>query len=295
MNFLKKTLNMQRVLNLFLIILCALVLLPFLMLVSISLSNEKDIMDFGYSLVPKQFDLSAYKWIFKESAGILQAYKITAVFSFVYMVLSTGLMTMLAYALSRRIFKARNKVSFALFFTQLFSGGLVPTYLLITKYLHLDDTIWVYILPGLVSPWYVFMLRTSLADVPEELHEAARIDGCKEFFIFAGIYVPLIKPAIATVMLMSFLAKWNDWNTALLYISDQKLVSLQYYLQRIMENIKFLQSSESGISSMINTADIPSETVRMAMAVCVAGPALFIFPFFQKYFVKGLTVGGVKG
>ena len=291
----RKFFSFQTVLNVFLALLCVAVILPFIMLLSVSLSNEKDILEFGYSLIPRSFELTAFKWIFKESSGILRAYGVTALFSTVYMVLSTFLMSLIAYPLSRPRFRARNKVSFILFFTMLFSGGLVPSYLLITQYLHLDDTIWVYILPAMISPWFVFMLRTSMAGIPNELHEAALVDGYGEFSIFFRIIIPLSKPTLATVALMQFLNKWNDWNTSLLYINNQNLISLQYYLQRIMENIKFLQNAESGAAALLNTADVPSETVRMAMAVCVAGPALFVFPFFQKYFVKGMTVGGVKG
>ncbi len=178
----------------------------------------------------------------------------------------------------------------------LFSGGLVPTYILLTQYLHLNDTIWVYILPSLINPWYIFMIRTFFAGIPEEIVESAVLDGASEYKILAVMILPLSKPVLATVALFIFLGKWNCWYEAMLYINDDKLVSLQYLLQRVMNNIKLLQdSSVSNMSNLLSAEEIPSETVRMATAVLVAGPALFVFPFFQKYFVKGLTVGSVKG
>ena len=283
------------VLNLVLIVLCICVVLPFIMIVAISLSNEKDIIEFGYSIIPKNFDLSAYQYVFQNSGSILNAYKVTFIFSALSMVLSTFLMALISYPLSRRDFRQRNAVSFMLFFTMLFNGGLVPTYLLITQYLHLDDTIWVYILPSMISPWYVFMLRTSIAGIPEEVVEAATIDGSGEYGIFFKIILPLSKPVLATVGLMIFLVKWNDWYVSMLYINDQNLVSLQYFLQRIMQNINLIKNADAGMAGMLNASEIPTETVRMAMAVVVAGPALFVFPFFQKYFVKGMTVGSGKG
>ena len=213
------------------------------------------------------------------------------------MVLAVLFMAMLAYPLSKRDFKGKKTISFYVYFTMLFSGGLVPTYILITEYLHLDDTLWVYILPGLISPWYVFMMRTFFQDIPYEISESACIDGAGEYTIFFRMILPLSKPVLATVALFTFLAKWSDWYTAMLYINDDNLISLQYLLQRMMENITLLTtiSDSGGLAMTLSDVEIPSETVRMAMAVIVAGPALLIFPFFQKYFVKGLTIGSVKG
>lgn len=291
----KKKVLVQGVLNALLIVLSLLVLYPFLLVLAVSLSNEKDIIREGYSLIPKTVDISAYKYVFSNPGAILNAYKITAVFSAVYMVLSVFLMACLGYFLSKRDIKGKRAISLIVYFTTLFSGGLVPTYILNTQYLHLDDTIWIYILPGLISPWYVFMIRTFFQDIPYELTEAAYLDGADEYMIFFRIILPLSKPVIAAVALFMFLAKWNDWYTAMLYISKDELVSLQYFLQRIMENIRVLQENSMNMSFDISVEDIPSETARMAMAIVVAGPALLIFPFFQKYFVKGLTVGSVKG
>lgn len=287
--------NKQLGLNLIFIGICALILYPLLMVISISISNEADIAQYGYQLIPEKIDFSAYQYVFKNPTKIINAYKVTAFFSVCAMVLSVLMMSMVAYPLSSKRFKARRKVNFYLYFTMLFSGGLVPTYILITRYMHLDDSIWVYILPTLISPWYVFMMRTFFSDLPEEMFDAVKIDGGSQYTAFFRFVLPLSKPVLATIALFMFLNKWNDWNTSMLYINDSKLYSLQFLLQDIMENIALLQSGTLDTSSLLKTEDIPSETVRMAMAMVVAGPALVIFPFFQKYFVKGLTVGSVKG
>ena len=291
----KKDRKIQLFLNIILIILSSLIVIPFLILLGISFSSEKDIVEYGYRLFPKHFDLSAYRYIFKNPDSIFQAYKVTAIFSVVATLLSVLLMSMIAYPLSKRNLKGKRAISFYLYFTMLFSGGLVPSYILITQYFHLGDTIWVYILPGLISPWYIFMIRTFLQDLPYEITESMYIDGADEYMIFIKLVLPLSKPVLATVALMMFLAKWNDWQISLLYINDPKLVSIQYLLQKIMSDIKLLQDSSMNLSGISGTVKIPTETVRMAMAVVVAGPALIVFPFFQKYFVKGLTVGSVKG
>lgn len=286
----------QKILVLLLIILCLSIVLPFVLLVSISLSKEIDLARFGYSLIPKTFDLSAYRYVFKNPESILRAYGVTFTFSFLTMALGLLLMSLLAYPLSRKNFKGRNVVSFLMFFTMLFSGGLVPSYILITRYLHLDNTIWVYILPSLVSSWNVFMIRAFFQAQPTEIVESAYLDGASEVRILFQIMMPVSKPVLATVALTTFLSQWNNWYTAMLYIDNEKLISLQYLLQRIMENINLLKTMQGqAVPGGEMSMEIPSETVRMAMAVVVAGPALFVFPFFQKYFVKGLTVGSVKG
>lgn len=275
---------------------CVLILVPFIMIVSVSLSREQDISNFGYKILPMNVDFSAYKYLFKNPQSIINAYKVTFIFSVVSMVLSLLLMSLIAYPLTRKEMRGRSGISFYLYFTMLFSGGLVPTYILLTQYLHLNDTIWVYILPSLINPWYIFMIRTFFAGIPEEIVESAVLDGASEYKILFIMILPLSKPVLATVALFVFLAKWNCWYEAMLYINDDSLVSLQYLLQRVMNNIKLLQDSTmNNMANLMSAEEIPSETVRMATAVLVAGPALVVFPFFQKYFVKGLTVGPVKG
>lgn len=276
------------------VVLSVLVIIPLIILISTSISSEKDIADFGYRLIPKSIDFTAYRYIMKNPTQILNAYKTTFIFSISSMVLGLLLMSMVAYALARRDFKARRFVSFFLYFTTMFGGGLVPSYILITQYLHLQDTIWVYIIPSLIAPFNIFMIRTNFQALPIELTESALIDGAGEYTIFFKIIMPLSKPVLATVALFTFLGKWNDWMTSMLYINNRDdLISLQYLLQRLMQNIELLK--DENISSYTQTMEIPSETVRMAMAVVAAGPVLVVFPFFQKYFTRGMTVGSVKG
>ena len=292
----KKTKNIrgQLLLNLFFIIFSMAIVLPFVILVSISLSNEGDIVEYGYSILPKHIDFAAYKYVFKNSKSILNGYKVTIFYSVIATVLSVLIQSMCAYPLSKRKLRGKKGISFYLYFTMLFGGGMVPTYILITQYLHLGDTIWVYIIPSLVSPWNVFMMRTFFSGLPYEIFESMKVDGASEYNIFFKTVLPLSKPVLATIALLTFLGKWGDWNTSMLYINNESLYSLQYLLQRILQNMNLLKQMQ-GFSQATSAVEIPSETVRMAMAVIVAGPALVIFPFFQKYFVKGLTVGAVKG
>ena len=280
--------------HIILIILCFCVIAPFVILVSASFSDEKSLALQGYGLLPRNPSLDAYKFVFKNPKIILDAYVVTIIASVLYTLLATFLMACVAFPLTKNDMVGKNKLNFFIYFTQLFGGGLIPTYILITQYLHLQDTLWVYILPHLISPWYVFMMRTFFKGIPGEISESAYIDGANEYTIFFRIIIPLSKPVIATVALMMFLGKWNDWMTSMLYIEKDSLKSLQYQLQEIMKNIQLLQNAEVD-TGMLDASEIPGETSRMAMAVVAAGPALCIFPFFQKYFVKGLTVGSVKG
>ena len=290
----KKNLAGQILICVFFAALCFLIVFPFWLLVSASLSDSAVLAVKGYQVWPSPVDFSSYAYVFKNPDRILRAYGVTASFSVICMVMSVVLMSMVAYTLSRENLRGRGAINFYLYFTMLFNGGLVPTYIIVAKILHLNNTLWVYILPNLINPWYVFMIRTFFRGIPGEIVESATIDGASEYRIFAQMILPLSKPVLATVSLFVFLNSWNDWNTALIYITNEKLYSLQYLLQSIMENINQLKQNQMA-ASMSNMKDIPAETVRMAMAIVAAGPALLVFPFFQKYFVKGLTVGSVKG
>lgn len=284
-------------LNIAFIILCALVIYPLLMVVAVSLSSEADVAKYGYLLIPKKIDLAAYQFVFKNPQRVIDAYKVTIIFSIANTFLSVLAGSMAAFSLTTKAFKQRRFVNFYFYFTTLFGGGMVPHYILNTRYLHLDNTIWIYIIPSIISVWHIFMMRANFKELPEEMFEAVKIDGGSQYTIFFKFVLPLSKPVLATVALITFLSKWNDWSTSMLYTSNSRLFSLQYLLQDIMENINFLQNSAmmgSG-AGMLSLEAVPTETVRMAMAIVVAGPALVIFPFFQKYFVKGLTVGSVKG
>jgi len=291
----KKGISGQVILNIFFIVLSLAYIIPFLLLISISLSSDQAIKDFGYTILPKTIDLSAYRMIFKSPDTILTAYKVTIIFSLATMVLSVLIMMMAAYPLSRNNCVFKKPLSFYIFFTMIFSGGMIPSYIINSKYLHLNDTMWIYILPSLVSAWNVIIIRTFFQGLPNGLVEAAKIDGAGEAYIFAKIIVPLSKPVIATICFLTLLAKWNDWNTSLIYIRNEKLYSLQYLLQRILREVEFVKNSVSQGNNLLNVADLPTESVRYAMALIAAGPMLVMFPFFQKYFARGLTVGAIKG
>lgn len=291
----KKEKLMQFLLTFFLSLLAVAIVVPFLLIVSVSFSNEKEVLLYGYKLIPKSIDFTAYRYVLSNPRQILRAYEVTIIFACAATFLTTLFNALLAYPLSRRDLAGRKYINLMLFITMLFSGGLVPTYLLITKYLHLNDTIWVYIIPSMVGVWHVFMMRTFFSQLPDGIIEAAIIDGASQYRIFFTIVIPLSKPVIATVAVLTFLGKWNSWYESLLYISDSSLVSLQYFLQKMMRDIQLVKEMADKGMSMMPFETVPSETARMAMAVLVSGPVLFVFPFFQKYFVKGLTVGGVKG
>ena len=286
----------QVFLNLGLLILSCFVIVPFLLVVSISFSRESDINLYGYRLIPMNFDLSAYQYIFRNVDAIFQAYRVTLTFSIATMVLGTFLMALLAYPLSLRYFRGKSVISFYIFFTMLFSGGLMPSYIINTRYLGLNDSIWIYILPALINPFLVFMMRTFFTQIPEEIRESAIIDGASEYRFFFTILIPLAKPVVAAVALFTFLGRWNEWFTSMIYIDNRDLDSLQYLLRRILDNARILQDTAVRMRGVqIVPGRIPTETIQMAMAVVTAGPALLVFPFFQRYFVKGLTVGSIKG
>lgn len=270
-------------------------IIPIIAVLSISLSNETDILRHGYSLIPKKISLTAYQYIFKVPKHILQAYLISLSATGVGTLLSLFVIALLAYPLSRRDFKYRNLLAFYIFFTMLFNGGLVPWYILIVRYLHLKDNWWVLVLPYLVQPWFVLLLKTFFQQIPISIIESAKLDGASEVRIFFTIVVPLSKPALAAIGLFILLQYWNDWWLPLLYIESENLVPLQYMLHRMMANIQFLTQQLRTTQMTIDISKLPNESARMAMCILAAGPMLFIFPFFQKYFVKGLTVGAIKG
>jgi len=285
----------QILLTILLAVLAIGIIIPFLLILGVSFSNEEDIILNGYKLIPERFDLSGYRYVLQNPAQILQAYKITIIFTVVGTAITVFFTALMAYPLSRKDMVGRNIINTMLLITMLFSGGLVPTYILNTRYLHLNNTIWIYIIPGMISAWNVFMMRTFFSQLPDGIVEAAMIDGASQLRIFFTIIIPLSKPVLATIAVMKFVSDWNSWYPSLLYIDDHSLVSLQYFLQRMMKNIALIKEMQKEGIDMSATMTIPAETARMAMAILVAGPVLFVFPFFQKYFVKGLTVGGVKG
>lgn len=284
----------QLLLHIYFVISSALYLLPFLLIIAISFSDEAAIKQFGYRLIPKVFSTEAYKYVFKNPTQLIDSYKTTIIFTVVATFLAVAVQSLYAYPLSRPNFKYKKFCTWFVFFTMLFNGGMVPSYLIITKVLHLGNTIWVYILPCLMSAWNIIVIRTFFQGLPESLVESAKVDGASELRIYFQIIIPLSKPVIATIAFMFAVGKWNDWNTALLYIRDADLFSLQYMLQKILREAEFVEkmATETG---MMEGYQVPTESMRYATALLAAGPILIIFPFFQKYFTKGLTIGAVKG
>ena len=284
------------VLHTFLIAVSLCFILPLVMVISISVSSEDAISDFGYTLFPNEVSFDAYKLAFQNPQQLLNSYKTTIIFSLSATALSLLVQSMVAYPLSKKTYKHKKFVTIYIFITMLFSGGLVPSYILNTQYLHINNTIWIYIIPGLVGAWNIIVMRTFFQGLPDGLPEAAKIDGANEFYIYAKIILPLSKPVLATIGFMTLLAKWNDWNTSLIYIRKPELYSLQYLLQRILREVEYIKSLQNTqAAALVNTHNMPTESFRFAMAVLAAGPMLMIFPFFQKYVSKGLTIGAVKG
>lgn len=265
-------------------------LIPMLLVISISLSDEKIVAREGYSLWPVGFTTYAYGYILQNPGQIVRAYGVTVFVTVVGTVAGLLLCALLGYAISRKDYRLRGPLSFVVFFTLLFNGGMVPFYILVTRYLGLKDNVLALILPYMVTAWYVLILRTSFSQLPAELMEAARIDGAGEWRIFFQIVLPLSKPALATVGLFFILRYWNDWFLALLFINKDTLYPLQYLLYVLMKNITFLASNPQTTG-----VPLPAQSARMAMAVLAFGPALFSFLFLQKYFVRGITIGGLKG
>lgn len=272
---------------------CLLCILPLLIVLSSSLSSEDGLASNGYSVFPHNISFEAYAYVFKNPGQLINAYFISASVSIVGMVLGVLLNSMIAYPLARKDFKLRNKISFYVFFTMLFSGGLVPWYILIIN-LKLKDTFWVLVLPSMVAAWYILMLRTYFQTIPAALIESAKIDGTSEFGTFFKIALPLSKPALATVGLLLSFSYWNDYWLGLMFISNKKLVSLQYMFYRIVSNIQFYLNYASVFSGKSRN-ELPTESMKMALCVLTIAPMLCVFPFFQKYLVKGMTVGSIKG
>ncbi len=267
-------------------------LIPFVTVISGSLSTEVGLLKYGYRIFPVEFSIDAYKLLFKDST-IYKAYGVTIFITVVGTVLAMLVTSALAYPLSVRTVKYRNFVNFYVFFTLLFNGGLTSSYLLITKYLGMKDTIWVLIIPALLSPFNMFLLRNFYQSIDESLAESAKIDGANDIYIMFRIMIPISLPAIATISLFYALVFWNKWFEALLYISNRDLFPLQYLIKRILENADFGKQLASSVS--ISDYVAPTLTTRLATTVVTIGPIIFLYPFLQKYFVKGLLVGAIKG
>ena len=269
-------------------------LLPFLLLLIGSFTDNNLLILEGYSFFPKKWSLDGYRFIFQYPESLLNAYKVTIFTTLVTTFGSLFLTSMTGYALSRQDFRTRNAFAFFFYFTQLFSGGLIPWYMLITQFLHLRDSIWALIIPGLMGSYNLLLMRNFIKQcVPNELVESARIDGAGDMRIFMQIVIRLSTPALATIGLFIALGKWNDWYSSMMFIKTESKHTLQYYLYRMVNMANALRNMErAGVTANVS---LPSETVKMAMAMVATGPVVLVYPFVQRYFVKGLTVGAIKG
>jgi putative aldouronate transport system permease protein len=288
----------QAIIHVFFIGIVCLCLLPFFLLVITSFTDEMTIVSEGYSFLPSKFSLAAYEFLWNDSSNIFRAYGITILVTVVGTFVGLSITALCAYPLSRKDMLIRKPLSFIVFFTLLFNGGLVPTYLVYTQVFDMKNTLLALIIPGLLSNgFYVLIMRTFfMTSIPTPVIESASIDGAGEFKIFFQIVLPLSLPILATVGLMQTIGYWNDWFNGLIYVTDSKLFSLQNLLNRILLNAQFLSSNaSSSTTELAASSNIPMESVRMAMAVIGTIPLLIAYPFFQKYFVKGLVIGAVKG
>ncbi len=267
---------------------------PFWMVVIGSLTPENEIYVRGYSLWPQTFSTEAYKLAFEDPGKILRSYLVTIGITGAGTAVSLFIVSMCGYVLQRPDFKSRNFFTMFVFFTVLFNGGLVPWYILMTNYLHLKDNYLALILPMMVNVFYLIIMKNFMRSIPGALIESAKIDGAGEFYIFLRIVLPLAKPALASIGMFIALNYWNDWRNGMLFMQDETMYPLQYYLYRLLSSLDFLKSAAA---STIDLGDqvFPSESFKLAMTVVATGPIILLYPFVQKYFVKGITIGAVKG
>ncbi len=269
--------------------------IPFYLIVTGSFTNESTIITTGYKLwlTVKDFSTEAYTMAFKSPGTILSAYGVTIFVTVVGTVLSIIMTTMTGYVLARRDFPWKNGFSFFFFFTTLFNGGLVPYYLLCTTYLGFTNRIYSLILPGMFSVWNMIVAKSFMKGIPFEMIEAAKIDGAGDFCIYYKVILPMAKPLVATITLFVALAYWNDWYNCMLFMSTGEHWNLQYTLQNILNSSESLKRIAAMTGMQIG--QLPSEGLKLAMTVIATGPIVLLYPFLQKYFVKGLTLGAVKG
>ena len=278
----------------FLILICV---IPFWLLIASSVTAEEELLIHGYALIPRKVSFSAFEFLWQMKDGILRAYLMSIVISVTGVSASLVLTTLFAYPLSGKDLPGRNAISLFLFVTMLFNGGLVPTYFVYTQLFHVKDTLAGMIVPSLLmNAFLVIMMRTYItSSIPDEILEAARVDGAGEFRCLLAIVLPLSKPILGTVALMTFIAYWNNWTNGIYFIQQRTdLHGIQNFLKRIMDSASMLQEQlASGIN--VDASAVPTISMRMALAVIAVIPVLAVYPFFQKSFVQGITIGSVKG
>lgn len=286
----------QLIINIILILVTLSTVIPLVLLFMSSISSESSLIAHGYSFIPKEFSLDAYAYIWQNRGTIFRAYGITILITLIGTAGNVGLSSMMAFALTNRKLPLRRFISFYIFFTMLFSGGLVPSYIMWTSTFHIKNTIWALLIPNfLLSPMNVMLIRTYfVTSIPEPLYEAAEIDGAGYFTVFRRVVLPLGKPILVTMALFSGLAYWNDWTNGLYYITNSKLYSIQTLLNKMIQDIQAIQANAAAASSGAAVA-VPQVSIRMAIAFVAVLPILMIYPFLQKYFAQGIALGAVKG
>ena len=268
-------------------------LFPFALMVSSSFMLESEIVADGYKLIPETWSLNSYRYLLTRSNQLVDSYLVTIFITAVGTTLGLFIMSMAGFVLNRKDFKYRNRIAFFFYFTTLFSGGLVPTYMLMVNTLGLKDSLWAMIFPGLVSAWSIFLMRNFMKSIPDSLYESAALDGAGDFRIYATIYIPLSVPSLATIGLFLALGYWNEWYNAMLYIESQAKIPLQLFLQRMINTTNISSLIARGVQ--IDTSELPTQSIKMATAVVATGPIILVYPFVQRYFIGGLTIGSVKG
>jgi putative aldouronate transport system permease protein len=283
-------------LNLLLLVVCLVTLIPVYVIVISSITSEASLTANGYRLWPEEFSGMAYRFLFSQGSIVITAYRNTIISTVAGTILSVVMVGLYAYPLSRVNFKFGNFFTFYAFFTMLFSGGLVAYYMVARQILLLQDTLWALFLPSAFSPFWVIVMRTFYkTNVPNEIIEAARMDGASEWRTFLQIVVPLSIPGLATVALFSAIGIWNNFFNCLLLIDSAQYYSLQFTIYTTLNNIRFLLENADKMQGLVNISELPSQTFRMAMAVVTVGPVILAYPFFQRFFIKGLTIGAIKG
>lgn len=270
---------------------------PLVLLVVASFTDENELITRGYQLLPEKLSLEAYRYIVRQAATIVRSYMVTIGTTVIGTSLSILLTASIAYPMARKNFKYRNALSFFVYFTMLFNGGLVPQYIMWTTFFHIKNTYAALIFPNLLmTAFNIFLVRNYYSNsIPDALYEAAQLDGASEYKIFTRVAFPLAKPAIATIALFSGLTYWNSWTNALYYVQDPKYFGLQNLLMRIMKNIEYLRTGASEMAAEGQAVSLPGNSIRMALAFVGILPILIIYPMLQKYFIKGVVVGAVKG
>ena len=269
-------------------------LLPFILMISASFSTESVINKEGFGLLPKGFTIAAYSWVFRYPKMIIGSYAVTILMTVGGTVVGLFIIAMTGYALQRKDFAFRNGISFFIYFTTLFSAGMAPTFIWVSRYLNLKGNYMAVFLQLLMTPWLIILMKNFAKSVPHEITESGKIDGAGDFKIFISLVLPMLKPALATVGLFLALGYWNEWYNSILYLGSAVTYKpLQYYLYNIINQASALKSSVAGAN--VSVSSLPSNTLKMATAVVATGPIIFLYPFVQKYFISGITVGAVKG